>query len=251
MKVIILAAGYGTRLGELGQNLPKALLPVGNKPIIEHLLVKLSEIPNNKHYLVITNAKFFTAFSNWEADFKSRQNGHFSLQIFSDASTCNENRLGAIGDLNFLLNQIDLQEDVLISAGDNLFQFDVRDYFHFYQQKQTDCICTLAIDDPAKLRRTGVVQVNAEDQVIGFEEKPVQPKSTFACPPLYFLQAETLKLIPEYLAAGNNPDAPGHLIQWLFPRRPIFAYRITGTRYDVGDLKTYQNVNQIYSQAAQ
>lgn len=250
MKVIVLAAGYGTRMGKISEHTPKPLLPVGGKPIIEYLFNHLDSIPDLSQIQIITNNKYFSAFKQWETDFKSRRNGHFSLNILNDLSVSNETRLGAIGDLNFLLNQIPIAEDVLISAGDNLYQFDFTAFYDFFRAKQSDCISIFKIENPELLRRTGVVEIDASDRVIGFEEKPAQPKSSYACPPLYFLQAATLKLIPEYLQQGNNPDAPGNFISWLYRQKPVYAFKPVGQRLDVGNLETYHQANAMYSNPA-
>jgi glucose-1-phosphate thymidylyltransferase len=247
MKVIVLAAGYGTRMGKISESTPKPLLPVGGKPIIEYLLDQLAPIKTFSHIHIITNGKYFSKFKDWETDFKSQRNGHFSIEILNDRSTSNETRLGAIGDLHFLLNQTPIEDDALISAGDNLYQFDLNPFYQYFQTKQSDCISILELENPESLRRTGVVEIDAADRVIGFEEKPEQPKSNFACPPLYFLQASTLKLILEYLKQGNNPDAPGNFIRWLYPRKPVYAFKPAGNRLDVGNLETYQKANEIYS----
>jgi len=250
MKGIILAAGYGTRMGVISKNTPKPLLPIGGKSIIEYLFEKLSPIQSINHYYIITNGKFFSAFKSWETDFLSHRNGHISLDLINDQSTSNENRLGAIGDIQFLLNTVQINEDVLITAGDNLYQFDILDYYHYFKTKQRDCICILPVNNREQLQRTGVVEVDENFQVIGFEEKPSEPKSTYACPPLYFLKAETLPLIETYLKSGQNSDAPGHFIKWLYQQRPVYAYLIRGKRYDVGNLETYRLANSIYTNSA-
>lgn len=250
MKVIILAAGYGTRMGKISQNTPKPLLPVGGKPIIEYLLDQLAAMIDLSRIHIITNDKFHAKFKNWESDFKQRRNGHLSLEIFNDNSTSNDTRLGAIGDLNYLLKQTQIEEDVLISAGDNLYEFDLGEYYQFFKNKQRDCICIFKLDEIKQLRRTGVVEIDATDRVVGFEEKPARPKSSYACPPLYFLKETSLKMIPEYLAQGNNPDAPGNFINWLYQRKPVYAFKPDGERLDVGNLESYQKANKLYSENA-
>ncbi len=247
MKVIVLAAGYGTRMGELTKNTPKPLLPVGGKAIVEHLFEKLTPIESITHYYIISNGKFYQSFKEWELDFHANRNGHITLDILNDHSTCNENRLGAIGDIQLVLNTVSFQDDVIITAGDNLYDFDLLEYYRFFQKKNCDCIAVIPIHEPEKLKRTGVVEVDSDFRVIGFEEKPAEPKSNFACPPIYFFKQATLGLVKDYLKSGNNPDAPGHFISWLHKQRPVYAYQIKGQRYDVGNPETYQKVNEIYA----
>lgn len=250
MKAIILAAGYGTRMGDIAKNTPKPLLPVGGKAIIEYLLDTLSQIREINHYYIITNGKFYTAFKDWQIDFKAHRNGHVSTEVFNDQTQSNEQRLGAIGDIQFLLNSIDIREDVVISAGDNLYQVDVLNYYNYFKAKQTDCIGILPIEDREHLKRTGVVEINQDYQVVGFEEKPCEPKSNFACPPLYFLKAETLPLIETYIRDGHNSDAPGNFFNWLHRQKTVYAYPFKGSRMDVGNPKTYKLADQIYSEQA-
>lgn len=251
MKVIILAAGYGTRMGEISKNKPKPLLEINKKPILEHILDKLSILPQIEQYYIISNGKFFYQFRDWHMDFMNNRNGHIHLKVVNDESMSNETRLGAIGDLNFLLNAHPIEDDVLITAGDNLYEFDLKKFYNFFKEKDDDCICALPIQDEAKLKRTGVIQLDENARVIDFEEKPENPKSNLGSPPLYLLKQSTLPLIKTYLEEGNNQDAPGNFIKWLHHYKPVFAYRAEGTRYDVGNLETFKKVNEIYSKKAE
>jgi glucose-1-phosphate thymidylyltransferase len=250
MRVIILAAGYGARMGDISKNTPKPLLPIAGKPILEHLFEKLNRIQEIDHIYIITNGKFYSAFQDWLHHFLPRQNRRIPITIINDGSTCNENRLGAIGDLNFLLESIPIEDSVLVTGGDNLYEFDLLKFHDFFIQKGNDCICVLPIKDETQLKRTGVVQMNADFQVIDFEEKPENPKSHWGAPPLYCLIPETLKFVKKYLAEGNHPDAPGHFIRWLYLQKPVFAFRAKGERFDVGNPETFLRINEIYSKRA-
>lgn len=247
MNVVILAAGYGTRMGELAQNLPKALLPIGGKSILEHLIEKLSTIDEIRKYYIVTNRKFISCFEKWQYDFRKRRDGHFSVELLNDGTTRNENRLGAVRDLQFVIDSAQLNADLIVTAGDNLFQFDLEESFAFYKMQKCDTIHIIPINGLNQLRRTGVVEIDQNNRVIGFEEKPEHPKSHYGCPPLYFFRPDTLQLIEQYLKEGQNPDAPGNFIAWLYKRKPVYAYLIKGNRFDVGDPETYSKAISLYS----
>ncbi|MBN1350233.1 nucleotidyltransferase family protein [candidate division KSB1 bacterium] len=247
MNGIILAAGYGTRMGHLTQRTPKPLLPVGGKPILEHLILKLSAMEHITRYHIITNQKHISHFEAWHRQFLDAGTGHLEIYLYNDGSTSNENRLGAIRDLQFLIRSAHLDDDLLVSAGDNLFRFDLREFYSFHQSHVHNSICINRIDDVNRLRRTGVVEIDENNRVVGFEEKPQHPKSSYGCPPLYLFRRETIPLIDQYLNEGQNPDAPGHFIKWLFRQRPVYAYLIDGDRFDIGNPETYHEVNALYS----
>jgi len=242
MKAIILAAGYGTRMGYLTAHIPKPLLPVKGKPILNYLLEALQGISAIHEVWVVSNQKFHSCFMDW-LSLEQMKNFPFAIHILNDGSTCNENRLGAIGDIDFALKQSGHSEDVAMIAGDNLFYFDLVAYYQFFQEKHSDVICVHASDDKELLKRTGVVELDESHLVTGFEEKPAHPRSIYSCPPFYFLQKETLPLIHSYMANGHHPDAMGYFIAWLYKQKPVYAYLIDGHRIDVGNPETYHKVN--------
>ncbi len=238
MKAIILAAGYATRLYPLTQDKPKPLLEVAGKTILQHILEKIAPIESIDWVLVVANAKFAGHFTEWV--------NHYSylkpVQVINDQTTTNEGRLGAIADMQYVIDQVGIADDCLVLAGDNLFDFALTDFVAFYRQKQADLITAHAIHDCQKLRRTGVVTLDATDRVTSFQEKPEQPASNLAVPPFYIYQKETLPLIADYLKAGNPPDAPGNFIPWLITKKPVYAYRFVGERYDIGTIESYREV---------
>jgi len=196
---------------------------------------------------IITNQKFISYFSDWQRDFSENRDGYLDIELLNDGTTCNENRFGAIRDLQFAIDAIHINEDLIVAAGDNLFQFDLKDSFSFHKAHECDTIHIIPIEDVQQLRRTGVVQIDQHHRVIGFEEKPLYPKSHYGCPPLYFFKRDTIQSIGQYLSEKQNPDAPGNFIGWLYKRRPVYAYLIKGTRFDVGNPETYQKVRALYS----
>jgi len=162
--------------------------------------------------------------------------------VLDDGSTTNDNRLGAIGDIRFALEQTGIDEDVLIMGSDNLFDFSMNDMVRFFREKQADCISAHAIESLYDLRRSGIVALDDDQRVLDFWEKPEDPPTHWAVPPFYIYQRETLPLIRQYLEEGNNPDAPGHFVPYLMGKKPVYAYIFEGMRYDIGTPESYHHI---------
>lgn len=244
MKAIVLAAGYATRLYPLTKDRPKPLLEVAGKTIMDHIMEKLENVEAIDEVLVVTNDKFASHFSQWE---QASSYGK-KITVLNDGTTTNENRLGAIGDIQFVIGQIKLDDDLMILAGDNLFDFELSDFAAYFQKTGTDCITAYEESSPASQKRAGIVELSPDSRVLSFEEKPEAPKSRYAVPAFYLYQRATLPLFQQYLAEGNNPDAPGHFIPYLLQHKPVHAYRFAGQRYDIGTLESYQEVQDIFKQ---
>lgn len=243
MKCIILAAGYATRLYPLTKNTPKPLLKVAGKTILERLLEKISVIDKIDHVYVVTNARFAQAFEDWVGSYKYSK----PITVINDGTTSNENRLGAIGDLQYVLEQTKLEDDLMVLAGDNLFDFDLRDFEESFQEKNADVITAYEISDIELQRRVGIVELDSSARVLSFEEKPQEPKSHWGVPALYIYKQQTLPLIKQYLDEGNNPDAPGHFVPWLIKHKPVYAFRFKGQWHDIGTLKSYEEAQTVFA----
>lgn len=243
MKAVILAAGYATRLYPLTRDTPKPLLKIGDKTILEHILLKLARVQEVEKLYLVTNARFYEIFKEWCAgnDFGRE------IKVINDNTTSNENRLGAIADLQYVIEQERLDDDLLVLAGDNIFEFELTDFVEFFREHDADSITCHQLDDLEELKRTGVVEIDEEGKVLSFVEKPAEPRSTLAVPPVYAYKRETLPLFREYLAGGNNPDAPGNFIPWLITKKDIYAYQFSGYRYDIGTVESYHKVNNLFN----
>ena len=242
MKCIILAAGYATRLYPLTKNKPKPLLDVAGKPILEHILEKVSKVTDINEVFIVTNDRFYSCFIEWEKGYRFPDKIH----IVNDGTTTNENRLGAIADLQYTVDKMGIDDEIMVLAGDNLFDFELYDFVKFYRRKAADCISAHEINDVERLKRTGVVEVDRKWKVVSFEEKPENPKTNLAVPPFYIYKKETLPLISEYLKEGNNPDAPGNFIPWLIKKKDVYAFKFEGERYDIGTPESYETVIRLY-----
>jgi len=244
MNVLILAAGYATRLYPLTLNKAKPLLVVGGKPIIEWLMDNLGGIPNLETIYVVTNDKFVTGFREWSETYQKRH-PEFKFKIVNDGSTSDDDKLGAIGDINFVVTHENLSESsLLIAAGDNLFTDSLAD-FVAYARGTEITVAVYDVGDTEAIKKYGNVVVDAEGVITRFEEKPQKPQGTLAAIALYYYSPLILSLLTTYLAAGNNADQPGRFVQWLYTRKPIKTFQIKGKWLDIGSKETFENADKI------
>lgn len=243
MKAVILAAGYATRLYPLTLNTPKALLDIGGKTIIGRLLEQLDKIKIIEYVYIVTNHKFFSHFQEWGRQKKY----HFELKIIDDGSTTPENRLGAVADLYFVLQTVSINNDILVCASDNIFEFDLNEFVEAFLKNPTPHACVRELYDAEALRRTGVVVLDEDKRVIKFQEKPQIPASNWACPPIYIFPKSIIPKIKEFLQTSQNKDSPGSFIQWLVNFETIYAFIIRGKVYDIGNIESLHRVREIYT----
>ena len=241
MKCLILAAGYATRLRPLTDNFPKPLLPVGGKPILDWLVEDIAATGKVDGFVVISNHKFASIFEKWSA---SRPE---DIRVVDDGTSTNEARLGAVRDIQFAIEALDLEDDFLVIAGDNLLDFSLSEFLEYSSSKGTSCVMRYYEPLEEKLRKCGVLQVDSDGLILGMEEKPSEPKSHWACPPFYFYRREDAMRIPEAIASGCGVDAPGSLVAWLSSKAPVHAMEMPGKRFDIGNLKSYEAVKEIFA----
>ena len=246
MNALILAAGYATRLYPLTLNKAKPLLEVGGKPIIEWLLDNLVDVPGLGTVYIVTNAKFASDFQNWANAYRV-QHPEMTIKIINDGSKSDDDKLGAIGDINLVLMRENLtNEDLLVIAGDNLFQQPLRDFVNAAEHSAA----TVAVHNVGNLeamKKYGTVTADKDGVITNFEEKPEKPKSTLAAVALYYYSREVLPLFTTYLAAGNNPDQPGLFLQWLYTRKPVNTFEIKGRWLDIGSKETLENADKVFA----
>jgi glucose-1-phosphate thymidylyltransferase len=229
MKAIILAGGYATRLQPLTDDLSKCLLPVGGKPMVDWILERIRDVEEIDEVHVVTNSRFAQDFEHWAAS----KDG---VTVHDDRTSSNEDRLGAIGDVAFTLDRARIDDDVIVIAGDNLFDDDLQDYVDFWRRKGV--ASAVAVRDVGDLRlasQYGIVALDGDDRVIEFVEKPPEPTSTLAATATYIYHREHVPLVARYLAEGNPPDQSGSFIEWLRSREPVYGYGFTGIWLDIGD----------------
>lgn len=247
MKAVVLCAGYATRLYPLTENTPKPLLPVGGRPILEWILDQLKEIKELDAVYLVTNDKFAGHFEKWSKTVSYP----WPIETVNDGTKSNETRLGAIGDLALVLKQKKVgAEDVLVLAGDNFFDSSLRDFAEFGKAKRPGgVIAVYDVKDKELAKQYGLVQIDANAKVTAFYEKPANPPTTLASCGVYWLPAETRSMLDSYLAAGNNPDQPGHYMRWLAETASLYATPIKGKWLDIGDLASYEKANAMFGSA--
>lgn len=226
----------------LTKNIPKALLTVAGRPIVEFILEKLENVPEIDAIYVVTNAKFFLHFKNWQKTYCGKK----KIIIISDGTTSDDNKLGAIGDMKFVIERARINDDVLIVAGDNLFTFNLNKFIQFFKEKGMS-IAVHEIKNKSLIKKYNEVRLDNQHRVHSLVEKPMQPTSMLAAICLYILPRDTLKLIHEYMKEGNNPDEPGRYIEWLYKRERIFGYAFTEPWYDIGDVKQYAQASKEFA----
>ena len=240
MKCLILAAGYATRLYPLTENFPKPLLKVQEKTILDWLLEDIDGSGIVDEYVVISNHKFVKHFEAW-AD------GHkLPITVLDDGTESNETRLGAVKDIQFAIEQLELKDDLLVIAGDNLLDFSLQGFIAYQREKATSCIMRYYEPSIEKLHKTGVAVVDENDRILEMEEKPAEPKSHWCTPPFYIYKAADVPLVKKGIESGCGTDAPGSFIAWLSSQTVVHAYPMPGRRYDIGNLESYQKVQEEY-----
>ena len=240
MKCLILAAGYATRLYPLTENFPKPLLEVAGKTILDHLLDDLDATGKIDGYVVISNRKFVSHFTEWA------KNQPRSVTVLDDGTTCNENRLGAVKDVAFAIRELSLDEDLLVIAGDNLLDFSLGGFLSYAEEKRASSVLRYYEPDTERLKKCGVLDVGDDGRILSMVEKPAVPPSHWCCPPFYYFTREDARRVDEGIAAGCGTDAPGSFIAWLSSVSPVYAMEMPGSRYDIGDLKSYEEVKKNY-----
>ncbi len=248
MKLIVLGAGYATRLYPLTLDQPKPLLPVAGKPMIEHVLDNLKSLTSLDHIYVVTNAKFAGHFQKWGDAYMTTHRG-VPITIINDQTTDEKNRLGAIGDIDLVLRQAQIDDDVVVVAGDNLFSDSLEGFGEFCRRCDAPVLGVYDVGSLDEIKKYAAIEIDDDDSITFFEEKPANPRSTLAGIALYYYPKSALPMIRQYLTEGNNPDQPGRLVQWLYPRAPVYVWRVPGIWYDVGSKETLEEANRIFSRA--
>ena len=240
MKCLILAAGYATRMYPLTENFPKPLLKVQGRTILDWLIEDIDTLGVVDEYVVISNHKFAHHFDAWAKDRPQK------ISVVDDGTESNETRLGAVRDIQFAIEKLQLDSDMLVIAGDNLLNFSLTKFISYALEKKTSCIMRYFEAVKEKLSRSGVATIDENDKIIDMEEKPAQPKSNWCCPPFYYYTREDARLVKKGIEAGCGVDAPGSYIAWLCKQTTVHAMEMPGTRYDIGNLESYEKAQTDY-----
>lgn len=236
MKNIVIAAGYATRLGELTKNFPKPLLKIGDNTILGRMLDDIDKIPEIDEHIIITNHKFARIFKEWA----SRQNYKKPITIVDDGTETNDTRMGAVCDLLYVMDKLNIDDDLLVVAADNILFFSFQEFVDFAKAKGTSCIMCHEQPSIEKLQRTGVIVLDDNDKVLNMEEKPQHPKSHWAVPPFYIYLKKDLDKVRHSIENGCDKDAPGNLAHYMVENTEMHAWKMSAGRFDIGSLDTYK-----------
>lgn len=242
MKAVILVAGYATRLFPLTENTPKALLEFWGKPILNYIFENMEEIDEIDEVYIVSNSRFYDNFLKWSKTLRTSK----VIHVVDDGTDSDSNKLGAIGDLNMLLNSNKIDDDMMVLLGDNLFTYSLLEFYKYFKKVNSDCICVKRVSELEELQRIGVVELENNQRVISFEEKPKVPKSDLGAFGAYIYKKDTLPMVKTYVDEGNNVDAPGNLPAWLCKRKDVYAYVFEGECFDIGTVASYKEVRENY-----
>lgn len=241
MKCIILAAGYATRLYPLTENMPKPLLEINGKTILDWLIDDIETSGEVSEYIVISNHKFADNFKDWakEKDCK--------ITVVDDGTMTNETRLGAVKDIQFAIEKLNIEDDALVIAGDNVLDFSLTKFIDYAKVKNASCVLRYYEERKEKLQKSGVMKIDENERITEMVEKPKEPQSSWCCPPFYFYTKKDLGYIEEGIRSGCGTDAPGSYVAWLSGKTDVYAMEMPGRRYDIGNLESYEEVQRTYN----
>ncbi|MBI4846395.1 MAG: nucleotidyltransferase family protein [Candidatus Omnitrophica bacterium] len=246
MKILILAAGYATRLYPLTKHWPKPLLLVKEKPIISHIISKIVQLEDLDEIIVVTNKKFFENFREWARQLNIRT----KVTVLNDQTVSEGDRLGAIGDINFVINNYPLDDDLLVVGGDNLFSFDLKSFVRFSKKKGNDStIGVYDIKNDALVKNYGVVKLDKNGKIVKFEEKPQKSESTLISMCLYYFPRKSLDFIRQYVKSKDCHDTSGDYIKWLCQKTDVWGCELKGVWHDIGDIVTFYHASVTFEES--
>lgn len=246
MNVVILCAGFATRMYPLTENFPKPLLEVAGKPVLDYLIEQVVVLPAIESIHIVSNAKFYDHFLSW--CHKGRETGQFAgipVHIHNDGCLDNENRLGAAADLLLGIQKTAKPGKLLVTGGDNIFRFSLKPLWEAFSVSDHHLILSLAEKNLQKLQKTGVLEIADDGRVVRLHEKPDQPPSTWISPPLYFFQPSVRSTLKNFLKTPGNHDAPGYFIDYLCQQETVHAFQLNSKRFDIGNMESYHEADKL------
>ena len=241
MKAIILAAGYATRMYPLTKDRPKALLPIGKQAMLDYLMEQIATIDEIDEAYIVTNSRFYAQFVEWARQAAARY-PRIRLDVLDDGTDSNENRLGAVGDMRFVIDRRQVDDDLLVAASDNFFTFPLTNMVDDFRARGRDTLLGKHLGWVEDLKRFAVATLDEENRVVALVEKPKEPPTDVGIYALYLYRRDTVPLIRDYLDQGNPPDAPGHFPEWLYRRREVGVYLFDGECIDIGTPEAYREI---------
>ena len=242
MKCLILAAGYATRLYPLTENFPKPLLEVKGKTILDWLVDDIEKANRINEYIIISNHKFIHFFNDWA----SKKKVTSKITVIDDGTESNETRLGAVVDIDLVIQKLHIDEELMVIAGDNLLDFSLVNFINYYDKKKSTCIMRYYEENKERIKKSACVRIDENDLVLEMHEKPSEPNSNWCCPAFYIYSKDDTKKVHAALENGCAKDAPGSYIAYLYDKSKVYAMEMPGHRYDIGTLENYKHICEIY-----
>ncbi|MFH1642646.1 MAG: nucleotidyltransferase family protein [Nanoarchaeota archaeon] len=243
IKSIVLCAGYATRLYPLTLNQPKPLLEVGGKPILEHLLKKIEEIDNIEEIFIVSNTKFYNHFIKWVNNYKSTK----KITVVNDQTSSNEDRLGSMGDIQFVIEHEKIDDDILVVAGDNLFEFSLMEVADLFNIKRKTVVAVYDVKQKELAKQYGIVSIDNDNKIVDFVEKPQEPKSTLSSTGIYFYPKHIIPFLMNYGKSGENTDKAGNFLEWLFRNEDVFCYVSDKKWFDIGSMDQLEQAKKNFN----
>ncbi len=243
MNAIFLCAGNGTRLYPLTQDKPKPLLSIGGHALLNHLIWKLETISSLDQIVIVSNARFYKQFIQWQKTISTKK----KISIVNDGTSDNDHRLGAIPDLKLGMSALAKESDLMVLAGDNLFDLGLTEFASYAASKRPAVTVGIYdVQDRTLASKYGLIKTDSSGKITAFLEKPKDPPTTLASMGIYFFPKETLAYVDRYLQSHGNPDAPGFYISWLTKQIDVYAFPFQGTWFDIGDLNSYYKADEFF-----
>ena len=243
MKAVVLAGGYARRMWPLTKNRPKPLLPIAGRPMLDYVMASLESVPDLDEVYISTNRRFQSQFKEYLDGVHTEKR----LRLFVEDTRSEEEKLGSVGALGYLIQENSLDDELLVIAGDNIFSFKMTDFIDYFHRKKANTIALYDLKSKEKARLYGVVHVDEEYRIIDFREKPADPQSTLVSTACYAFTRRGVRSILRYLEEGNDPDKMGHFIEWLCRHDEVYGFVFTGVWFDIGSLESYKAANKYFS----
>lgn len=243
MKCILLCAGYATRLFPLTENFPKALLQIGDKPLLDYILNEVNTIDEIDKIYVVTNNKYTGHFTKWAES----KNNIKPIEVINDNTNSNDDRLGAVGDIRYVIKNKEINDDIIVIAGDNLFEFKLKDMVKFFKEKNASCAAAQYINDVEYIKNFGVAKLDDNFKVLNLVEKPKNPETNIGVWATYIYPKSIVPFFDKYFEEGNKGDSPGSFVQYIYTKKDVYLYMFDGRCFDVGTHESLKEVNEIYS----
>lgn len=242
MIALILAGGFAKRMGALTANCPKPLLEVAGRSIVDYIIDKIEECPDVSEIIISTNARFRENFNKW----LSNARHHVNTRIVHEETKSEDEKLGAVGALAWLIEHEKLAGDLMVVNGDNLFKFNLQKFIELFDKTKGPVLGVYDVREMEEAKKMGVVALDADSHICDFQEKPEAPKSTLVSTGIYIFPAGSLGLFRQYLDEGNDKDKIGSFIAWLYKKYKVAGHVFMEDWFDIGSVDTYEMVKKRY-----